>query len=297
LLTPPPGGPGSFTVRCPAKLNLFLEVLGKRPDGYHDIETLMVPLLGLVDRIDLRIAPKGTLALAVTAPAAWRIPEGEGNLVHRAARMLLDEGKAEFGLSLHLHKRIPPGAGLGGGSSDAAGLLRALHRLLDLRFPWKRLREMAVSLGSDVPFFLEMPVAAVARGRGEVLEPVAGARPHTYLVAWPGVPASTAEVYARCRPASGGGRRDLRPVLDALRGGDAEALGKACFNRLAVPAREVCPAVADAMVRLEDLGLGPARMTGSGSACFVVLGSGGERRPDIARLTRGWAPGAWAGEA
>lgn len=297
MLTAPPAGPGSFTVRCPAKLNLFLEVLGKRADGYHDIETLMVPLAGLVDRIDMRIAPKGTLALTVTAPTAWNVPPGEGNLVHRAARVLLDEGKAEFGLSLHLHKAIPPGAGLGGGSSDAAGLLRALHRLLDLRFPWKRLQEIALSLGSDVPFFLEKPAAAVARGRGEMLEPVAGPRPHRFLVAWPGVPASTADVYARCRPAPEGERRDVRPVIEALRNGDAGALGKACFNRLAVPAREVCPAVADAMVRLEALGHGPARLTGSGSACFVVLGNEGGRPADLPQLLRGWAPGALAVEA
>jgi 4-diphosphocytidyl-2-C-methyl-D-erythritol kinase len=297
LLTDAPVATAAFTVRCPAKLNLFLEVLGKRPDGYHDVETLMVPLTGLVDRIDLRLAPKGTLALVVTAPDAWGVPPGEGNLVHRAAKMLLEEGKAEFGLSLHLHKRIPPGAGLGGGSSDAAGLLRALHRLLDLRVPWKRLQEIGLSLGSDVPFFLEKPGAAVARGRGEVLEIVAGARPRNFLLAWPGVPASTAEVYARCTPREPGGRREIGPVLEALRKGEAEALGKACFNRLAAPAREVCPAVADAIVRLEALGFGPARMTGSGSACFVVLPVDGGRRPDLARLIEGWGPGAWAVEA
>jgi len=296
LLTDAPGGPGSFTVRCPAKLNLFLEVLGKRPDGYHDLETLMVPLPGLVDRIDLRLAPKGTLDLTVDAPAAWGVPAGEGNLVHRAAKTLLEEGRAEFGVSLHLHKRIPPGAGLGGGSSDAAGLLRALHRLLDMRFPWKRLRELALAIGSDCPFFLEKPVAAVARGRGERLEPVAGPRPRTFLVAWAGVPASTAEVYARCRPAAPETRKDIGPVLAALKTGDAASLAKACFNRLAAPAREVCPSVADTLVRLESLGLGPARMTGSGSAGFVVLEPGG-RRPDLAGLLKGWAPGAWAVEA
>ncbi len=290
-------GPGAFTVRCPAKLNLFLEVLGRRPDGYHDVETLMVPLAGLVDRLDIRIAPRGVLALVVDAPAAWNVPHGEGNLVHRAARALLEEGKAEFGLSLHLHKRIPPGAGLGGGSSDAAGLLRSLHRLLDLRLPWKRLQEIALDLGSDVPFFLEKPAAAVARGRGEVLEPLAGSIPRTFLVAWPGVPAATADVYARCVPPEGKARREVRPAVAALMSGDAAALGKACFNRLSAPAREVCPPVAETLVRLEGLGLGPARMTGSGSACFVVLSPDEPRRPDVAALLRGWGPGAWAAVA
>jgi 4-diphosphocytidyl-2-C-methyl-D-erythritol kinase len=290
-------GPASFTVRCPAKLNLFLEVLGRRTDGYHDVETLMVPLAGLVDRIDIRLAPKGTLDLEVTAPAPWAIPAGEGNIVVRAARALLEEGKAAFGLSLHLHKRIPPGAGLGGGSSDAAGLLRALHRLLDHPVPWKRVREIALALGSDLPFFLEKPVAAVARGRGEVLEPVLGARPWRFLVAYPGVEASTAEVYARCRPAEGSGRRVLAPVLAALKGADAGALGKACFNRLTGAAREVCPAVADALLRLDALGLGPARVTGSGSACFVVLPVEPAPLPDLPLLVKGWGPGAWAGEA
>jgi 4-diphosphocytidyl-2-C-methyl-D-erythritol kinase len=287
----------SISVRCPAKLNLFLEVLGKRPDGYHEIETVIVALRDLHDTLSIRLADEGVLDLEVSAPPAWGIPEGEGNLVHRAARLVLGEGRAGFGLRISLRKRIPPGAGLGGGSSDAAGLLKTVNLLLDARLPRDRLGEIALSLGSDVPFFLQRTQVAVARGRGERLEQVTGTRPFRYLLAYPGTPASTEAVYARCRPAPEGGRRDAGPVLAALRKGSAEDLSRACFNRLAAPAREVCPGISEAVLGLESLGLGPARMTGSGSACFVVLGNEEGRRPDLARLAKGWPAGAWTGEA
>ncbi len=287
----------SISVRCPAKLNLFLEVLGKGPDGYHGIETVMVSLRDLHDTLAIRLADEGVLDLAVSAPPAWEIPGGEGNLVHRAARILLEEGRAGFGLRIELHKRIPPGSGLGGGSSDAAALLHAVNLLLDARLSRDRLAEIGLSLGSDVPFFLGRSQVAVARGRGERLEQVPGTRPFRYLLAYPGTPASTEAVYARCRPAPEGRRRDPGPVLEALRKGSAEDLARACFNRLAAPAREVCPGISEAILGLESLGLGPAGMTGSGSACFVVLGGEEGRRPELARLARGWPAGAWTGEA
>lgn len=292
---PVSGAPVS--VRCPAKLNLFLEVLAKRPDGYHEIESVLVVLRGLHDTLTLRRAEKGVLDLTVDAPAAWGIPAGEGNLVHRAARRLLDEGKAEFGLRIALLKKVPPGAGLGGGSSDAAGLLLALNPLLEKRLPAAALADLGGAIGSDVPFFLAGHPCAIARGRGERLEPVAGVRPFRYVVAYPGLPSSTTEVYRRCAPAPEGAARGPAPVIEALRGGSVDGLREACFNRLAPAARQVCPPTADAVARLEALGLGPAGVTGSGSSCFVVLGPGTGRPTDTAKITSGWPAGAWAGEA
>ncbi len=288
----------SVTVRCPAKLNLFLEVLGKRSDGYHEIESVVVSLRNLHDTLTIRRADRGVLDLEVSAPPSWGIPGGEGNLVHRAARRLLDEGGAGFGLRISLLKRIPPGAGFGGGSSDAAALLKAANVLLGEPIARGQLDRIALELGSDVPFFLHESRVAIVRGRGERLEPVPGTRPFRFLLAWPGTPASTAEVYARCTPAAEGKRRDAGPVLEALAKGDAEGLARACFNRLAAPARAACPGIAEVLHGMESLGLGPPRVTGSGSACFLVLGAGeGTGLPDLSRVAKGWPAGAWTGEA
>ena len=289
-------GPGTLAVHCPAKLNLFLEVKGLRPDGFHEIESVVVPIPTLHDILSVTAAPPGVMELAIEANPWWKIAAGEQNLVVRAARMLLAECKSDRGFRMRLTKRIPPGAGLGGGSSDAAGALTLVNAHLGDPVPRKRLVEIAAGLGSDVPFFVHGG-AAIVRGRGEVLEMAQVGPTIRFLIAWPGVPASTTDVYAKCRPAEAGRARSPKEVIDALAKGDAKALAAAAFNRLSVPARSVCPAAADAQVRLEALGLGPARVTGSGSACFVVLVPGVSRPPDAARLVQGWPPGAWAGEA
>jgi len=289
-------GPGAVSARCPAKLNLFLEVLGRRPDGFHEIESVLVPLPTLHDTLTVTPADPGTMEIAVEAPPWWKVPPGEQNLAVRAARMVLAECRSDRGFRLRLRKRIPTGSGLGGGSSDAAAALTLVNALLGDPVPRRRLLEIGAGLGSDVPFFLHGG-AAIARGRGESLEIARVGPTIRFLVAYPGVPASTAEVYGKCRPAEAGRARSPREVLDALAKGDGRALAAAAFNRLAAPSREVCPAVADAMMRLEALGLGPPRVTGSGSACFVVLVAGESRPIDTARLVQGWPPGAWAGEA
>lgn len=284
----------SVSVSCHGKLNLFLEVLGKRPDGYHEIETVMIAAGGVADLLEVRVRPGGGVELSVQADPAWKIPDGEGNLVHRAARAYLAEAGKGDGASIALTKRIPPGAGMGGGSSDAAATLVALDRLLG-RVPVPRLYDLAAALGSDVPFFL-CGGAALARGRGEELAPLhwGWESAPRFVVYYPGVAASTTAVYARCRPAPEAERRDPEALIKALLWGDPEVLAGSCFNRLTEPAREVCPEIADAERRLAALGLGPVHMTGSGSACFVFLGKAAPAEVDLAALTRGAKPGAWA---
>jgi 4-diphosphocytidyl-2-C-methyl-D-erythritol kinase len=289
-------GPATLSAKCPAKLNLFLEVKALRPDGFHEIESVMLPIPSLHDVLSVTTAPPGVMELAIEANPWWKIPPGEQNLVVRAARMLMAECRSDRGVRMRLTKRIPPGSGLGGGSSDAAAALHLVNVLLGEPVPRKRVLEIGAGLGSDVPFFLHGG-AAIARGRGEILETARTGPTIRFLVAWPGVQAATPEVYKRCRPPEAGKARAPQDVLAALEKGNAKALGAACFNRLTAPAREVCPATADAQVRLEALGLGPVRVTGSGSACFVVLVPGDSRPVDTARLVQGWPPGAWAGEA
>ena len=152
-------------MRASAKVNLSLEVLGKRPDGYHEIVTVM-QAVDLYDRLTLEAA--STLSLRADEPD---LPTDERNLIMRAARLLKDAAKVEAGARIELSKRIPVAAGLGGGSSDAAATLWGLNRLWKLRWPRARLMELAVGIGMDVPFFLGNG-PALGTGRGEHLKPL-----------------------------------------------------------------------------------------------------------------------------
>lgn len=161
---------GTTRVLAPAKVNLFLEVSGKRPDGYHELETAMVEI-GLRDELTFRDAPGAGIALECDDPA---LPTDGRNLVRRAAEAILREAgdrARDLGVRVELRKRVPREAGLGGGSSDAAATLLGLDALWGLRTPKARLAELAAALGSDVPFFLDGP-AALCRGRGELVEPL-----------------------------------------------------------------------------------------------------------------------------
>ncbi|MFN0056654.1 MAG: 4-(cytidine 5'-diphospho)-2-C-methyl-D-erythritol kinase, partial [Planctomycetales bacterium] len=166
--------PTAVTVAAPAKLNLFLKVLGKREDGYHELETLMVSV-GLYDTLQLKADPSGKIELAchdagTLPPGALprELPPADGtNLVVRAAQLLRQVTGTQQGARLELIKRIPMAAGLAGGSSDAAAALIGLNRLWRLDLTGRELHELAAQLGSDVPFFLCPTPAAICRGRGE----------------------------------------------------------------------------------------------------------------------------------
>ena len=183
-----------LVVQTSAKVNLTLEVLRKREDGYHELATILQSV-DLWDR--LAVEPADSLSLVTSDPA---LPTDEGNLVIRAAGLLRDAAGVESGARLRLDKRIPVAAGLGGGSSDAAAALWALNRMWGIRWPVKRLQELAERLGMDVPFFLG-PSPALASGRGEVLHPLAMRQTIPLVVANPGVPLATREVYGALGPA------------------------------------------------------------------------------------------------
>jgi len=170
---------------APAKINLSLEIRGKRPDGFHEIETLMVPI-SLADTLDIQRADGGGIAFTCSDPT---LPAGDDNLVARAAKLFFERRKMKPNVRIHLEKRIPHGAGLGGGSSDAATTLMGLNELFGAGFDTPALSAMAAELGSDIPFFVYRS-AAVCRGRGELVEPVAFAEPLPLLLIKPpfGVP-------------------------------------------------------------------------------------------------------------
>jgi 4-diphosphocytidyl-2-C-methyl-D-erythritol kinase len=277
---------GRLVVHAPAKVNLFLEVLGKRDDGYHELETLMVAV-NLYDTLVFQEDESGAIEFRSDDAA---IPQGPQNLVVRSALLLREEAKVRGrGAKIWLRKRIPVAAGLGGGSSDAAATLAALNTLWKLGLSLPELAGLGARIGSDVPFFFHTP-AAVGRGRGELLTPVSLPRPLHLVLVCPTEGVSTAEVYRNFSLSDPAGRRLIEPILKALARGDSVALAKLLFNRLGATACQLCPDIAAAHDALRETGLAGPLVTGSGSASF---GLATDRRAAVeaARTIRERFPG------
>jgi 4-diphosphocytidyl-2-C-methyl-D-erythritol kinase len=263
-------GTDGLVVAAPAKLNLFLEILRRRPDGYHDVESLMLAV-DLFDTLELRAQPGGILSLTCDSPG---LSTGPDNLVLRAANLLRERaGRPDLGAAIHLTKRIPTQVGLGGGSADAALTLLALNQIWKLAQTREELAAMGGSIGSDVAFFLGPP-AAWCEGRGEVVTPEPVGRPLDFVLVCPRVGLATADVYRRLEvPATVLSPRRGDELRGALRAGDPEAVGRLLFNRLEQPAFALAPAVEQVRRRLMSLGSAGAMMSGSGSAAFAVCRS------------------------
>jgi 4-diphosphocytidyl-2-C-methyl-D-erythritol kinase len=271
-------------VRAPAKVNLFLEVLGKRPDGYHAIETLMVTA-GLFDTLLFRDGPAGHVELTCYDPA---LPAGPDNLVVRAARLLQERTGGPHGCRVRLVKRIPMAAGLAGGSSDAAATLLGLNRLWRLGLTGDELARLGAELGSDVPFFFHGP-AAWCTGRGEVVAPArAGGRLDLVLLC-PDFGMPTAQVYRNVavpeRPHGG------EAIRRALADGDVGEVGRRLFNRLQPAAERLDARIGGYYKRLADLGPAGQLMSGSGSTLFAL----GRSPADAGRIAQALRPGAEGG--
>lgn len=279
----------TITIRPPAKLNLTLEVLGRRADGYHD-------LLSALQAIDLRdkltIAPAESLELKCSRPDL----SDEANLAYRAAAQLRAEAGVSLGARITLEKRIPVAAGLGGGSADAAAVLVGLATLWGLRWPTTRLAALAARLGSDVPFFLGSPTA-LAAGRGERLMALPALPAHWAVVACPvpcaAPPDKTRRLYAALRPEDFRDGSATHAVAAAIEAG-APLDPRHLVNSFERAAREEFPEVASATERMLAAGAPWVRLAGSGPCLFTLLRADGEdsRRSAAAlaeRLTEaGW---------
>lgn len=283
----------SWVVHAPAKLNLFFEVVGRREDGYHLVETLVCPI-SLYDTLVLERISGSDIVLCVKwVWRDWRagvcgtdsVPADERNLVYRAARLVQQETGISQGVRIHIWKRIPTGAGLGGGSSDAAATLIGLCKLWDLQVPPQTLQTWAAKLGSDVPLFLTRG-PSVCRGRGEIVEPVQPGAPLHAVVIKPPASLATRDVYAACRVPSI--PRRVTGLLAAWQQGDWKAFGDEIFNRLEEPARRLAPQLGDLPGRFSHTGCIGVGMTGSGSCYFGVYRHRGQalaaaRRIEAAR--------------
>lgn len=273
--------------RAPAKINLGLRILGRRPDGYHLLESVFLPL-ELADEIELRVHPARESRVELVTDAVPGLVGGdqlgppEGNLASRAARRYLEAADATAHVGIRLRKQIPIGAGLGGGSSDAAAVLRALAALSPgRRVPSGELARLALELGADVPFFLD-PRPSLVSGIGEQIEPLSGLPAIWLVLLNPRVSLATADVYAAF-DASEGALTPVSPgstmrALSGLRSGatplaepTAQFLDPVVTNDLEPPACRLCPDVARLRERLLDVGAVAAAMSGSGATVYGVF--------------------------
>ncbi len=279
-------GSQGLVLRTSAKVNLALEVLGKRGDGYHEIATVL-QAVDLFDRLTMETAD--ILSLHADDP---ELPTDDGNLVMRAARLLQKTAGIEKGARLRLQKRIPVAAGLGGGSSDAAATLLGLNRLWGLRWPRARLQELAVELGMDVPFFLGTG-RAVARGRGERLQVLPGGGGYALVLVNPRTPLSTREVYGRVPAGWHAEPTGTERVIEALRRRNVAALAAALTNNLERVVEPVLPVIGRMKAALLAAGALGAIMSGSGPTVFGLARSLDHARQVRSRVSRaGWA--CWA---
>ena len=257
--------------QSPCKVNLLLNILGRRPDGFHDLETVFYPVR-VFDRLTFARQGQG-VELRCSAPG---LPTDTRNLVYRAAVLFLDTAGIKDGVRVELDKRIPMAAGLGGGSGNAATTLLGLNELFGGPLAPEQLHRLASALGSDVPFFLQ-DRPALATGRGERLEPLQPFRAlkdAAFVLATPGFGISTAWAYqqlARFPHALNGSPGRARKLVSLLRGTDLGAAAAEFFNSLEAPALEKYPLLALFQEFLRANGATAALMSGSGSTTFALV--------------------------
>lgn len=256
-------------IKAYAKINLYLKVRARRPDGFHEIETLM-RTIGLYDELVLTMAKKG-IKLSCTDHS---LPLGPANLVYRAARAMEQEalvlGRTTAGIRIHLKKNIPVGAGLGGGSSDAASTLLALNRLWRLRLKRAQLAAIGAKLGSDVPFFI-YGGAAVARGRGEKLRPVKGLPNWRLVLVKPPFGVSTRWAYENLKLNLTKTPKNSKIIFYKLRKNHPKNLAQGVFNDLESVCGQKHPLLLRIKRDLLALGALAALMSGSGSTVFAIV--------------------------
>jgi 4-diphosphocytidyl-2-C-methyl-D-erythritol kinase len=273
-------------IRAPAKINLGLRVFGKRHDGYHLIDTVMVPV-SLYDELQIvRLKRKiggvrQACRLAVTCDNSV-VPGGEGNLVYRAADLIMKRSDVNESIRIHIIKRIPIGAGLGGGSSDAAATLVGLNRLLRLNYSTRQLKKFAATLGADVPFFISGKPAR-ARGIGERLSAIKSLPWRWALIAYPGFPVATGFVYQNFQA------KLTKPIANtSITSPLKKPFGqrRLLVNDLETVTLARYPRIGFLKARLLDEGAAGALMSGSGSAVFGLFDSRGKAARAFSRLQK-----------
>ena len=251
-----------ISLKAHAKVNLFLEILGKRDDGYHEIETIMQEI-DLADNLQFEEIQEG-IKLECNNK---NIPINQDNLVCKAANLILKECGIKKGVLISLEKNIPVGAGLGGGSSDAAATLKALNSLWGVGLNDGELMEFAAKLGSDIPFFINGKTS-LCSGRGEMISPVKVRDRMDYLILFPRVHISTETIYKNLKIDLTKKRKDVSFFLDALKYSEVVGISKLLFNRLEEVIFATYPDLLQVKSALESFDFCGLSISGSGSAFF-----------------------------
>lgn len=251
-----------ISLKAPAKINLFLEILGKRDDGYHEIETVMQEI-DLVDNLQFEEIREGVKLKCNNK----NVPSDENNLVCKAANLIVNECGIKKGVLISLEKNIPVGAGLGGGSSDAATTLKALNSLWKIGLSDIDLIEFAARLGSDIPFFIKGKTA-LCSGRGENITPIEVKSEMNYLIIFPHINISTTTIYRNLKIDLTKKRKDVSFFLHALKYSKIADIGKLLFNRLEEVIFATYPDLLRVKSSLELFNFCGLSVSGSGSAFF-----------------------------
>ena len=259
---------------APAKLNVRLKITGCRPDGYHNLISIMAPV-SLYDRMELQIASRNLITISCEG---FRAPADKENLACRAAQAFFDHTGIEHGLSIKLTKNIPVAAGLGGGSSDAACVLKALNQMWSCPLSARELAELALALGADVPFFLTGK-PCIARGIGEILDPIEKWPKLWYIIITPPIRVSTAWVYGNLNWSPSGSAGELELTKDEYQfiisnlKKKALEIGRILENDLERVTAAHFPAIGHIKMALTDSGADGVLMSGSGPSVFGIFES------------------------
>jgi 4-diphosphocytidyl-2-C-methyl-D-erythritol kinase len=252
--------------KASAKINLSLDVLHKRNDGYHEVEMVMT-MVDLADHIEMQELPRDTI---IISSQSGYIPLDEKNLAFQAARLIKDRYEVSQGVYIHLDKKIPVAAGLAGGSSDAAATLRGLNRLWRLQIPMDELQRLGAELGSDVPFCVTGGTA-LATGRGERLQPIESPPQCWVILAKPPINVSTSDIYTRLNAQNIKAHPSTVNVLEAIRSKNLDKLCQNMGNVLEEVTLDLYPIVRQLKQSMERLGAEGVLMSGSGPTVFGIV--------------------------
>ncbi len=262
--------PTALHARSPAKINLALQILGKREDGFHEIRSIASGV-DLCDRLTFRRTDSGPVTLRCNARD---LPTDDNNLIIRAANLLRERTGTAWSASIELEKNIPVAAGMGGGSGNAAITLSALNRIWQTHCDDGELTDMGAEIGSDVPLFFHLPMAEVS-GRGEIVSPITIRWSGWVLLVLAGCPVSTPEVYGNVKPGDRSRRGD--DVFSELKmATSARDVSERCFNDLEPATFRVAPRVASMCEAIRSAGAPHVRVTGAGQTAFVLFDDFGE---------------------
>ena len=253
-------------LRALAKINLGLDILGKREDGYHEVRMIM-QTIQMYDVLEMKKKKIPGISLAVNYPF---IPSDERNLVYKAAKLLMDEFQVEEGVSIHLDKFIPVAAGMAGGSTDCAAVLYGMNQLFGLRLNQKKLRELGVKLGADVPYCL-MRQTALSEGIGEILTPISPLQDCPILIAKPSVSVSTRHVYEHLKLDEQTMHPDIDGIVTALADGDLYGVTDRMANVLETVTVPEHPVIDEIKKQMMASGAVNALMSGSGPTVFGIF--------------------------